>query len=274
MVWLLATLIAQGALADTTTVDVMSFNVRYDNPGDGVHAWAHRKEHVAAIMLRADVVGVQEALMGQVLALDSLLTDYSWFGVGRDDGKTLGEFTPVFYRSSAFILLDHGTFWLSETPSVAGSVGWDAALPRIATWGRLTHTASGTTFWIINVHFDHRGRAAREESAGLLFERAGEMAGNEPVIVTGDFNAAPGGVVYNTLTQGRLADTRRVTRAPPKGPRGTFSGFTVDQRGMDAPIDYVFADRMLAVLSFEVIESVLDGLYASDHRPVLVRVAF
>ena len=259
--------------ADTTTFDVMTFNVRYDNPLDGDHAWDHRKERVAAIMLRADIIGVQEALFGQVNDLQSMLPGYAWFGAGRDDGMEAGEYSPVFYRQGKFQLIDRGTFWLSEQPELPGSVGWDAAITRIVTWGRLRHTATGETFWMFNTHFDHRGREARRQSASLLIQRLGEMAYTEPVIVTGDFNASHSSAVYRTMTAGRLEDARHGARTEPRGPQGTFSGFEGGVGLSEERIDYIFADDWIPVHAFEVIDEVEDGHYPSDHRPVLATLA-
>ena len=128
---------------EDATVQVMTFNIRYNNPDDGENAWPYRKDRVAEIMAEADLIGVQEALNDQLVDLETRLPGFDWFGVGRADGKAEGEFSAIFYRKSRFELLDHDTFWLSETPSVVGSVGWDAALERIATWGKLRDRATG-----------------------------------------------------------------------------------------------------------------------------------
>ncbi len=268
--------LAVGALclspSHAAQIDVMTFNVRYDNPGDGAHAWEHRKERVASIMARADIVGVQEALIGQIRDLESMLPTYAWIGVGRDDGLRGGEFAPIFYQREQFALISEGTFWLSEEPHLPGSIGWDAAITRIVTWGRLRHIASGTVFWVFNTHFDHRGQEARRQSAQLLTARLDEMAYTEPVIVTGDFNAPHNSVVYRTMTAGRLADARHHAQTAPLGPESTFSSFEEGTGLPDARIDYVFADSTIAVLAFEVIDEVVAGHYPSDHRPVVARL--
>ena len=258
--------------ADTTAIDVMTFNVRYDNPADGDHRWEYRRERVATIMQRADVIGAQELLKGQLTDLEGMLPGYQWFGVGRDDGVQGGEFAPVFYREDRFELLTWGTFWLSDQPDLPGSVGWDAALPRIVTWGRLRHRTSGQVLWIFNTHFDHRGREARRESARLIMERIDDMAGATPVIVTGDFNAGHNSMVHRTMTEGRLEDARHYVQAEPVGPEGTFSGFEGGTGMSVERIDYIFADESLPVYTFEVIDEVMDGHYPSDHRPVVARI--
>src|SRR3712207_7586469 len=53
--------------------------------------------------------------------LEERLPGYRWIGVGRMDGKDGGEFSPILYRSTCLEPIDHGTFWLSETPEEPGS---------------------------------------------------------------------------------------------------------------------------------------------------------
>jgi len=258
---------------DTTTFEIMTFNIRYDNPSDGAHAWEHRKERVSDIMGEADIIGVQEALKNQVHDMASMLPTYSWFGAGRDDGEEGGEFSPVFYRSALFEVMEQGTFWLSGQPGVPGSIGWDAAITRIVTWGHLRHKDSGTVFWLFNTHFDHRGQKARENSASLIVRKIEDMVFDDPVIVTGDFNASETSLVYRTMVGGRLKDARKVVLSVSQGPSGTFSGFEVDTGRSEARIDYIFVGPPVRVSTFETIDQVLEGRYPSDHRPVIARVA-
>ncbi len=263
MLWILPLLFF--AAGSDTTLKVMSFNIRYDNPADGEHNWQYRREEVAGIVSMADIAGVQEALHTQMQALVELLPDYEYVGVGRDDGKQAGEYAPIFYRSDRFASVRHGTFWLSEEPDVPGSKSWDAAITRIATWSEFADLASRDTFFVFNTHFDHRGREAREKSAALLLARIEEIAGAAPVIVLGDFNAVPESEVYRTMTATRLVDARPAALTPPEGPAGTFSGFTTEPRGR---IDYVFVDRAVQVKAF----TTLARFTASDHLAVLARI--
>lgn len=129
----------------TSSLKVMSFNVRYDNPGDGVNAWPNRRDWVASLMRfhEADVIGVQEALASMLRDLDQRLPGFARFGVGRTNGVAEGEFSAILYRTDRLALQDSGTFWLSPTPEAVGSKGWDAALERIATWGRFRDRRTG-----------------------------------------------------------------------------------------------------------------------------------
>ena len=158
-------------------VNVMTFNIRYNNPGDGADAWPHRKDMVADVIRKqADIAGLQEAQFDQIEDLEKRLPNFKWYGVGRDDGKKKGEFCPIFYRADRFEVLQKQTLWLSETPEVPGSKGWDTAITRLMTMVQFKETKSGARFWMINTHFDHRGpvagRTAAASSASISINSA------------------------------------------------------------------------------------------------------
>lgn len=258
---------------------VMSFNIRLNTAGDGPNAWPYRKDLVASMLHlhRPDVVGLQEALPAQVDDLAARLPDFAWVGVGRDDGARQGEFAAIFYRRSRLTLLDQGTFWLSETPDVPGSLGWDAACIRIATWAKVRDTATDTTFFFYNTHFDHRGEKARNESARLLLKDAYMRAGATPVVVVSDLNCDEGAPAYRLLTGGtvdiplRLQDAKVHSALPHHGPSGTFHAFTGELRER---IDYIFVSECIYVLRHATLADYWDGRrYPSDHMPVLADVA-
>ena len=251
---------------------VVSFNIRYDNPGDGESAWPRRAEWVAGEMRQADLIGVQEALRHQAGQLAVQLTGYDWVGIGRDDGKEAGEFAPIFFKTAVFELLSTSTFWLSETPDQPGSQGWDAALPRVATSAHLKVRGGNYDFYVINTHFDHRGIIARQQSAELLVEHIRKL--NKPVLLLGDLNTTPDTDIFATLIRGGfLRDTYAVSEASPIGPSGTFSGFLENDRLNEAPrIDYILASPEWNVLTYEAVVSIQNGRYVSDHLPVKVQI--
>lgn len=252
---------------------VMTFNIRYGTADDGADAWPQRRAAVVALLRdeAAAVVGLQEVLAFQLDELTTALPEYQAVGVGRDDGRRAGEFAPILYRREMFELVGTGTFWLSATPERVGSVGWDAALPRIATWARLRFKRSPQNeVHVINTHFDHAGERARRESAKLLRRTVETMAG-DPLIVMGDFNAAPGSAVYQTLTRdtGNLAELRDPL-AEATGVGGTFHGF---RGGTDGPrIDWVLVNRRFVVTEARIDRRATDGRYPSDHYPVAATV--
>ncbi|RYD45905.1 MAG: endonuclease/exonuclease/phosphatase family protein, partial [Verrucomicrobiaceae bacterium] len=179
-----------------------TYNIRYDNPGDVEkgNSWQQRAPVIAGLIRfhEFDVLGTQEAFHHQLLDLQKLLPDYAYVGCGRDDGKEAGEHAAIFYRKDKFTLLDSGTFWLSQTPEKPGK-GWDADLPRICTWAKLRKNGDGKVLFAFNTHFDHRGVQARLESARLIVARIREIAKDEPVILTGDFNVDQTSESYGSL---------------------------------------------------------------------------
>ena len=195
LIYLLAA-VAFTACGSATSLSVMTFNMRYDNPEDGQNNWRFRRERIAGVIKaqEVDVLGTQELLSNQFNDLSGLLTGYQGVGVGRLDGAESGEYCAVFFRKDRFTLLDSGTFWLSETPEVVGSLGWDGACERIATWVVL-RDRDGRELFFIDTHLDHVGQVARDEGVSLLMKRIETLSGGRPVILTGDFNSEPGSSV-------------------------------------------------------------------------------
>lgn len=260
---------------DASPIRAMSFNIRYNNPGDSAHAWPYRKERVASTILfnNVDVVGVQEALKEQMDELATLLPGYAWTGVGRDDGKEAGEYSAIFYRSDRFEIVDEGTFWLSKNPSIPGSKDWDAAITRVATWAQFKEKTSGQLFFHYNTHFDHRGELAREKSAEIIAHRASRAASNHPLVVTGDFNFTESAPGYSTLTAS-FNDAYYATKEPHHGPSHTiYGGFEVTHKA-GRRIDYIFVNDGFDVLQHATLSDNWDGAYASDHLAVVATLGF
>jgi len=263
--------------AAQTPLNVMTFNIRYNNPGDSLNAWPYRKDKVAGTVLfyEAQLLGVQEALYDQITDLQERLPQYKHIGVGRDDGKTKGEFSAIFYDTTRLQLLQSETFWLSTTPDVPGSKGWDAAITRIVTWGKFLDKKTKQVFIHFNTHFDHRGTVARRESAHLLLKQVAAIAGKTPAVITGDFNAMPTDepiqVIMNNSDPLHLTDSKAVSKTPHFGPDGTFNGFKNAERG-DEPIDYIFLKGNFSVLRHASLSNTWKGHFASDHFAVFSRI--
>lgn len=258
----------------------MTFNIRYNEPRDGVNAWENRKTKVADVIRfhKADLVGVQEAQNNQLKDLEMLLPDFAWCGAGRTDGKEDGEYSAILYRKSRFKLLETETFWLSETPEKAGSKGWDADFPRIVTWAKFQDKNTKKTFYHFNTHFDHIGKQARTESSKFLLAQVPKIAGKSPFVITGDFNAKEDTNVYRILTGKEeadafeLIDARYVSQNGHFGGNSTFNGFK--ELEPERKIDYVFVGDGTRVLEHGVLSDRWDGLWASDHLPVLAEIVF
>ncbi|HBD42553.1 MAG TPA: endonuclease/exonuclease/phosphatase [Bacteroidetes bacterium] len=265
---------------------VMTFNLRYDNPGDGKNQWPNRKTFAADVVRNsgASIIGIQEGLHHQVVGLDSLLLDFTYVGVGRDDGETQGEYTAIFVDTTHLKVIEEATFWLSETPD-RPSVGWDASMERIATYAlvmrRLDRPGSSSygnrPILVVNGHFDHRGETSRTQAVLLIQDKTEELRQfgameSVPVIVMGDFNANPSSEAIDVFSS-FLTDAYHATISSPQGPVATFNGFEVIDGGYQEPegrIDYVFMSDEFAVNSYAAINEVRDGRYVSDHFPILV----
>ncbi|HUP49779.1 MAG TPA: endonuclease/exonuclease/phosphatase family protein [Thermoanaerobaculia bacterium] len=259
--------------ATDASLRVMTFNIRLDLASDGPNAWPHRKEAVASMIRfhRADLAGLQEALPHQLADLDTLLPQFGRFGAGRTAERS-GEHCAVFYRKERFDVLQHDTFWLSETPAVPGSRGWDAAYERIVTWGKLRDRRTAREFFLFNTHLDHVGEQARREGTRLLMAKIDEIAGGAPVILTGDFNAIPGSEPYRIVTAGGFRDAMHASRNPHHGPTSTWNAFRAIEPGRR--IDFVFVRGAAGVVEHAILSDTLDGgRFPSDHLPVLAEVS-
>lgn len=248
---------------------VMSYNILC--AGRGENAWEKRIPLVVRTIRNADpdVFGVQEAHYHWMRALMGAFPDYAHVGVGRDNGKKRGEFSAVFYKKDAFRLLDSGNFWLSETPDVPKK-GWDAVCIRICSWAKLQQKADGKTFVFMNTHLDHVGQKAMQGGAELIGQRAAEIAGELPVILTGDFNVTPDSVPCLTVKAAGFADTRDL--APGADTGITFNNFETEPSEDQAVIDYIFIKGPVQAKKMQVVRKKLDGHLPSDHYPVVAQL--
>jgi len=265
-------LLAIGQVLFAQDLHLMTYNIRFENPGDAPHVWEARLPLIVDQVneFGADIIGMQEVLKSQIDDLEAALPDFQRVGVGRDDGKDAGEFSPLFIRKSRFESGATGTIWLSETPAVV-SKGWDAALPRVATWAVLTDKNTGRSYMVINTHFDHVGKRARLESIKLIFSFVTQSRFLDyRTIVMGDLNNGPDDEPYQWLQeQQRFQDSYEV--APFRsGPVGTFNAFRYDH--LSPRIDYIFVDPLMKVKSYQVLQEQKNGILPSDHWPVLVVV--
>lgn len=252
---------------------VMTFNIRLNIASDSLNAWPYRKDKVASQILfhQAHIIGVQEALPGQMKDLEYLLPSYKYVGKGRDDGKEKGEYSAIFFDTTWLQLLQTETFWLSEKPSVPGSKGWDASFPRVVTWAKFKDRKTAEQFFVFNTHFDHMGKLARKESALLLLTKVQAIAGQNPSIITGDFNAAPFDepirILTDTTRSFYLTDTKTVSQQPHYGPSGTFNAFGPKEIS-DDPIDHIFITNGINVWQHATLSHTWQGRFSSDHFPV------
>ena len=281
---------------------VGTYNIRNKNDGDSIkgNVWGKRCQVICdqVNFLSPDIFGAQEVLHGQLMDMLARLDGYDYIGVGRDDGKTGGEYEPVFYKKDRLRLLDEGNFWLSETPDRPG-LGWDAACVRICSWGKFAgQTATDDeAFYFFNLHMDHVGVVARREAAKLIVRKIREIAQGAPVIVTGDFNVDQKDEIYLTFTtSGLLKDSFLASRIR-FAENGTFNSFDTELY-TDSRIDHVFVSPEIQVDSYGVLtngywvasqdssqqlkghdapQEISFSKYArrqpSDHYPIFVRLS-
>lgn len=260
-----------------TELNIMTFNIRYNNPYDSLNSWPYRKDKLASQILfyETDILGVQEALSDQVQDLENRLPGYERIGVGRDDGKTKGEYSAIFVKKGKFSVLNSGTFWLSQAPDIPGSKNWDAALTRICTWAKLKNKSNGETFLVFNTHFDHVGKVARSESGHLIVHYIDSIARSQPAILMGDLNSTPKEEAVQAILDPanicKLVDSKSVSVEKHYGPDGTFNAFK-NKETSDDPIDYIFVTSHFRVLKHATLSQSWQGRFSSDHFPVFARL--
>ena len=231
--------------------------------------WDQRKERVVKYLLdnHIDICGMQEVTAEQFDYLRKNLPEYDWVGVGRTDGKEKSEATPVFFRKDKYKALGKGNFWLSETPDVVGSKGWDAALERVASWVKLKDKKTGKIFMAVNTHLDHMGKVARRESAKLIMRKIQEIVGDNPAVVTGDFNVTEQDEAYTTMITSdfKMNDAYHMTQNN-TGVTFTWHDFCRIPADKAEKIDYIFITPNIKV-SHTHIEPTHKEAQLTDHNP-------
>lgn len=246
-------------------VNVMSFNMRYDEPADEENQWDNRKEAILTMIneMQPAIMGIQEGLHNQVRYLDDSLSEYQFVGVGRDDGHSSGEYAAIFYKTNYFELLDNDNFWLSETPETP-SRGWDANNIRICTWAKLKDISNNKIIYVFNTHFDHKGKTSQQQSSELLVQKIQEIAeADAPVFITGDFNVLIGNKRLNPITRNYFAANR-------------FAEISDDNKSFNAwgrgiisrNIDFIFYQNAQAV-AYKTLVKNYGVPYISDHYPII-----
>jgi endonuclease/exonuclease/phosphatase family metal-dependent hydrolase len=235
-------------------LNIATYNIRYKNNGDkrDGNGWDLRGPVIADLIKfhDFDIFGAQEVLNEQLNDLSKSLSNYGHIGVGRDNGKEAGEYAPIFYKKEKLKLLKEGHFWLSEKTE-SPNKGWDAALPRICTWGQFEDISSGLKFYFFNTHFDHVGVTARRESSKLILRKIKELAGEEPTVLTGDFNVDQNNEIFSILSGSELKDAYTTTQLK-YASNGTFNHF--DTNAMtDSRIDHIFLSNCAVVKRYGIL---------------------
>lgn len=280
--------------------NVATYNLRQKNENDSLcgNGWHRRCPVIAQIIKFHDfnIFGTQEGFKSQLEDLKSLLPNYEYTGVAREDGKEHGEHSAIFYDTTMFELVDHGDFWLSETPDRPG-LGWDAACIRICSWGKFRHKESGKTFQFFNLHLDHVGEKARIESVILVQKKMKETGLNLPTFLTGDFNVDQTHEMYSVLSSSDFMYDSFNTADFVYALNGTINSYNTDGF-TDSRIDHIFVSDDIEVAKYGILTdtyrtpvedgSIYDAISGdmpkevsvikynarvpSDHFPVMIKI--
>lgn len=268
------------------TLTVASYNLRNANQkdesqGDG---WKQRYPVIADLIHfhDFDIFGAQEVLHNQLTDMLEALPDYDYIGVGRDDGKEKGEYSPIFYKRERFKLLDSGHFWLAEdyTKPVKG---WDAAYVRICTWGRFMDRESHKRFWFFTLHTDHKGKQSQIESCLLVLDRIKKMCHGERTVLTGDFNVGETSTCHSIICESGILSDAYDSSPIRLTTTGTENWFDPDIKTFRR-IDHIFITPGFTPLRYGILTDTyreptdVPGKYRahtpSDHFPVVVELAY
>ncbi|MFC4210922.1 endonuclease/exonuclease/phosphatase family protein [Pedobacter lithocola] len=272
-IWSVAVLLCMTFTAiKAQNLTIGTFNIRFDNPRDSGNLWVNRAPIVANLIRfhQFDVLGVQEGLKNQLDDISTALPEYARYGKGRDDGKDAGEHSAIYYKKDRFKLIKSGDFWLSETPDVPGK-GWDATCcNRICSWVYLEDLTTKKQFYAFNVHFDHQGVIARKESGKLMLKKINEIAGNKPVLLTGDLNGGRDSEWYKTIANSDVLMDVSTKVKFPYANNSSSNGFRTP-RGQSV-IDHVFMSKQFVASRWGILTDTYFGKFPSDHFPVLAEV--
>ena len=270
-IYILLFLIQLIPLTVFSQTSIMSYNIRYSTQNDNENWWEHRKEEVAQLIdyYSPEILGIQEGLDKQVKYLDTFLSNYSYVGVGRDDGKLKGEYAAIFYKHERLKLISTKTYWLSETPDEI-SIGWDASFKRVVTFGEFYDIQTKDTLYVFNCHFDHKGKISRKKSAELILQIIEDKKiTNKKVIVMGDLNCEPDDEPMELLKV-NLEDTYNSVGTVTYGPVGTFNEFNTEML-LQRRIDYILVKNIEVKEYRHIDDRRKNNLFPSDHLPIQIK---
>ncbi len=256
------------------SIKVMSFNIRYGSADDGENSWEYRKNLVFDVIKNysLDILGLQEAEHFQIEEIMNELHDYDYYGVGRDDGKTKGEYCAILFKKNRFKLLGKETFWFSDKPNEIASKSWGNNITRICSWVKLADNISREEIYFFNLHLDHRSENSRTQSVELLLSKLESLNKDANIIITGDFNAGEKSKEIIAINKSRKYLDTYLIKNPNEKNRGTFNGFVGTDTG--ERIDYIFVSNNFEVITSEIDKFSKDGKYPSDHFPVTAEINF
>lgn len=252
------------------SITVMTFNLRYDKPDPGIQQWEKRFTAIASLIqhYQPDLLGTQEGKIHQLGDLQSLLPEYQYIG-GDRTGTGKGEHCAIFYKHQVLKLEETQDFYLSDTPEIPGSITWGNRLPRMATWGTFSIHSDPISITIVNTHLDHENAKARDLGAALVNEKLTQFSDENYLLLTGDFNTSPHNAARKVFANNpKIQDS---LSSIPLEKQKTFHNFTGS--AWDA-IDTIYCDRRFQIQQITIDDKQWDGLWPSDHFPVIARISF
>ena len=253
-------------------LNLISCNIRFDNPGDGDNSWSHRRTFLTEILLghSPHIIATQEGRINQLQDFCQLLGDFEIIDQHRSWIKER-MYPSFFLRKNCFELLASGDFWLSETPDVAGSISFESAFPRLMTWIKIQPKGANKKILIINTHFDHIKEDTRLAQMKVLIQQIQKIYSPEyHLIIMGDFNDSPTSQIRKKLTDEfvKLQDAWLQHNQIEETSHHAFKGEV--QNG--SRIDWILIDQGPIIQNCFMDKTHRQGQYPSDHFPVICKL--
>ena len=280
ILWVLLPTIPTVSVANTTTLNVGCFNIRFKTSADqGELSWNNRKSYVARTIIdfKYDIVGVNEMNAGsQQEDMKSLLPEYSFVEWGGNSSTVpnQGTVNAVLFRTDKFDLLEEGHYFLCTDPSKS-LISWDnsSGNKRFAVWAKLRVKETGELFYYFITHLDHLGSDARNEGTRINIEKVRSISGHYPAIICGDHNSSAIRYPFYDLCSAYLSDSRKVSEAPFPWPKdGTLCKWDPEKKD-GTRLDYVWVKGMKVHTYNHINETFGRGVTPSDHFPVIVSIS-
>ncbi len=253
-------------------LNLITCNIRFSNPADGVHAWEHRRDFLVSTLLKhdPDIICTQEGRYDQLKELESNLENY----ILLDDHRSWIKermYPSIFLKKNVFEVLKSEDLWLSETPDVAGSFSFESAFPRLMTWTKLQPINSTKNLFVVDTHLDHVKSETRLGQVKVLSQEIKRTWKHDSeLIIMGDFNDSPESAVRKQLVDSfpDLVDTWKKFNHIEETSHHAFKGEM--QNG--ARIDWIMIQDKVQIISSVMDKSVNNGIYPTDHFPIICKI--
>ena len=257
---------------------IMSCNVRITGlEADEIDGrrWSDRKQSCLKVITsrKPDIICFQEGIYESNDFFKKELKGYESFGF---DGPEMDPWTEgyhligknmIFWKKSRYELVSEGCYWLSETPTIGGSISWDSSRARHCNWVRLRDRKTGVVFRVLDVHLDHLIREAKAEQTKVVIQETGQYAEGFPQILCGDFNSGRKDPPYQLLTEAGWHDAYEDIHG--KEETGSTAHSWKPER-LSGPktgrrIDFVYSRGEVRTIDAAIVKDAPGGIWPSDH---------